>query len=148
MGSPPSFLGGKHSRWGIEPKLHNRDHPWGGFVPVECRSLRPRTHPRAPGPRSHLVDTLSASLWVLFLSATSIPADGCPFRFPEKPSRPPACHLHDPGDVSPASPSPSVCRAGAKSQRRRQAAWHARTLMAHTTRHPSSSRAQPLLRCP
>lgn len=31
--------------------------------------------------------------------AISIPADGCPFRFPERPSRPPACHLHDPGDV-------------------------------------------------
>lgn len=78
-------------------------------------TVGPCGHTRSPEPWGPV------PLWLVhcpppcgfFLSrATSVPADGCPFHFPEKPSPPPACHLHDLGDVSPALPSPRVCRVG------------------------------------
>lgn len=61
------------------------------------------------GPRGHACTPEPLPIWLVhsrppfgFFSsrAISVPADGCPFCFPERPSCPPACHLHDPGDVS------------------------------------------------
>lgn len=68
-----------------EPTLRNCDHPGGGaFLPVDGQSLRPHKHPRALGPRSPLVGTLSASLWVLFVSGHFGPSRWLSLPFPRE----------------------------------------------------------------
>ena len=102
--------GGRSCRWTVSPCGHtSTPEPWGP-VPLWLVHCRPPCG--------------------FFSSrATLVPADGCPFRFPEKPSPPPACHLHDLGDVSPALLSPRVCRVGhGKNQGqgpRMQTGWQA-----------------------
>lgn len=56
----------------------------GAFLPVDGQSLRPHKHPRALGPRSPLVGTLSASLWVLFVSGHFGPSRWLSLPFPRE----------------------------------------------------------------
>ena len=80
---------------------------------MDGQSSWPRVYPGAPGPRSHLAGTPSASLWVLCLSGHFSPSRWLSLPFPREAFPSTCLSSPRPGRrVSPAWPSPSVCRAG------------------------------------